>query len=101
MSKKPKKPKYEAFRINGFVIVDAETRPLTAVGVVMAGAASVAFNVWGASMLYDEFPARLFFVILAMGLEFLAFMVVKGIIDDWRNNHREKAGVAAGLLVCL
>lgn len=101
MSTKKKSDEFEPIKIGDVVIVDAETKPVTAFFQIVTAGASIALNVWGASMLYDEMPAQAFFVILAFGIEGLAFMVTKGIIDDWNNNHNLKAGAGAVMLLAI
>lgn len=101
MSKKKQKNDFQPVKLGDWVIVDAETRPVTVIFWLIAAGASIGLNVWGASMLYDEQPARSFFVVLALGIEGLAFMVTKGIIDDWNNNHQLKAGIGAAGLAAI
>lgn len=75
-------------------LFDAETRPVTNSFVLITAGASILFNCFGAWLIYDDFPAQVFFVALAFGFEGLALMAVSCIIRDWTNNHRAKAAAA-------
>lgn len=73
-----------------------EGRPLTAALVIGAGAASAAFNVWGAFQIYSGHPAWIFaFCIMCM--EGIAIVALTHIITDWDNNNYFKAGVGSVL----
>lgn len=86
---------------DGFRLFDAETRPVTMIFVLIAGVFSIGINCYGASLVYDEFPARAFFVGLAFGIEGLALLVVSGIIKDLENNHFHKAAAAGAQLLFI
>lgn len=61
-----------------------------------AGAASIAFNVWAAHSIYDEWAAWIF----AGGMlcvEIAAWLSLKHILRDWDNNHRVKPGFGFAL----
>lgn len=82
-------------------LFDAETRPVSMTFVLITGVFSIGINCYGASLVYDEFPARAFFVGIAFGIEGLAITVVNGIIRDFENNNARKAGIAAAQLVVI
>jgi hypothetical protein len=75
-------------------------RPITFTAILIAGAASSALNCYGAFSLFNGIAAGIFLAAV-LGMELLALLCLRHIVQDWQNHHRMKAGLATLIFIPL
>lgn len=79
-------------------------RPATFGAIIVTGTASAALNCYGAFSLFNGLAAWIFLAAV-FGMELLALLCLRHIVQDWQNHHRLKAALAmvifVPLVICL
>ena len=75
-------------------------RPATFGAIVVTGTASAALNCYGAFSLFNGLAAWIFLAAV-FGMELLALLCLRHIVQDWQNNHRLKAALAMLIFIPL
>ena len=75
-------------------------RPVTFAAILIAGTASAALNCYGAFSLFNGIAAFIFLAAV-FGMELLALLCLRHIVQDWQNHHRMKAGLAMLIFIPL
>ena len=75
-------------------------RPATFGAIIVTGTASAALNCFGAFSLFNGVAAWIFLAAV-FGMQLLALLCLRHIVQDWQNNHRLKAALAMLIFIPL
>jgi hypothetical protein len=75
-------------------------RPATFAFILITGIASACLNCFGAFSLFNGVAAWIFLAAI-FGMEGLALLALKHIVQDWQNHHRIKAALATLIFIPL